>query len=385
MQSGGETVLRSVTGFGRSLNVPAGPLALEAFPAMEPDVALQEARILDLVARAYQTFPHFFEQEFLSPFAPRGKVVALVERVLRKPRLLPSPPSPPKTPNHAAKGRPLAGLTPRHQRVVELRLQGKDYRQIAKEVGEIRHSAAQGLLQRALRFLDEPTRRQLTERRMGPRPDQKKRERVVKIFFRELERGPTPHGVLRRAARYARMNYFTYSSLLRRVGVHVRGEIQRRRLDFALKVAATMEQPFEKTRKDLGVSHGTLAHFRRLVRGGRHVRGAIELVKHPKAEQWWELDSSFFSGRVNLSVRNRSVSGDLQLFDDSIAEARRLMGRWHPDKPANQQNPIAPQHFRAASERYSELLESRGRYVVKEIAFRRRFGLPMHMALQTGP
>lgn len=282
----------------------------------------------------------------------------------------------------------LTGLTKKHADAVRLRLRGHTYAEIAEKLGLGGETAVAGRLKAASRFLHPKTIARLSGRRTNVGMVAKRQE-AVELFLRGLANA-TPvdlsshfapeGGLVARVARELDVPKTTMGHRLRAGGVNPIAEIQRKRLDFMLIVEATMDRPVKEVMAKLKCSKPTVNKYRRLVREGRHVTGALELVESPEAEQWWDIRVPTVRGRINLTVRNETVRKDLAFFDNSIAKATEIQTRNHPDKKPGDVEAV--DRFRRAGQNKERLQERRAEYIDKERQFRKRLGIPLLKELE---
>jgi len=275
-----------------------------------------------------------------------------------------------------------SALTKKHGDVIRFRLQGFTFEQIAGLLG-INSSAARQRFVRAKEYLHEKT---LARIELANKRKRNSYERETERFFIELNKNPIPGGALTRTAIAFGLPITTLRRGLVAAGVNVRGEFQRKELEFALKVAATMDEPIKVVQEKLGgVIERTIYYYRKRVREKKHLQGALELVENPEAQQWWEIkmplvleENGVGTTSINLTVRNETVQKDLALFDATIQEAKAEMIRWHPDREQNWDNPNAAVSFRKANERYKKLKRAKKEYMENERKFREKYVLPLH-------
>ncbi len=274
------------------------------------------------------------------------------------------------------------GLTPEHKLIIQQRLRGKQFKDIGRELG-IRYHRVWTRLREALPLLDEETVRKLNLRMRVPAKTPLKRQKVADEFFRQLAASVHTLGIMRKTAKNSDVRYEMLRHYLTGAGVNWRGELQRKRLELALKISSTMHLSERKAAKQIGISNRTTHDYRKMVQRGEHLRGALELVEHPESTEWWEIapviEGAGSTARINLGVRNESMLKDLATFDKAIEEAKQLMVKWHPDRRKTEK---ARQIFRNASELRVRLKKGRGEYVKREIKFRERFKIPIHVALE---
>lgn len=279
------------------------------------------------------------------------------------------------------------GLHIRHGIVIRLKMAGFGFKTIGSVLG-VSGQRAHQIFGKVRPHLHPKTFCRMRPKE-GARPDIERRQTVVAVFFEELNARPLPAGVIVRTAKRVWMSYGVARRFLKRGGIHTTAEIARRRFDFILAVAATIEEPFHSTREKLQVEKTTLIRYRKMVREGRHLQGPIELVESPEAQQWWDIRLPGISegtpvgkGRVNLLVRNETVRKDLDLFDRAMEEARKRMRFWHPDAQRNWGNPKALRHFQNTNTQWQKLRAAKERYRVKEREWRRKLGLPLFVDLE---
>ncbi|MBI4124475.1 MAG: hypothetical protein HY609_04345 [Deltaproteobacteria bacterium] len=214
-------------------------------------------------------------------------------------------------------------LTPRQAKIVRLRLEGLSLAKIATRLKTKWRNVADSLNSILLR-LDEATIENLLSVEKGLAEKRKanlgRRGQMVAKFFAELHRFPSPLGALKRTAGFFSISTSSVRRQLARAGIHVTGEIQRRRIAFDLQVALTLYQSVHQAARDLGVDRTTIRQHRKVVLTGKHLQGAIELVEGPEAKEWWDFEmpgvqtggTVAFAGKINLQVRDETVATDRQ-------------------------------------------------------------------------
>ncbi len=269
------------------------------------------------------------------------------------------------------------------EKAVALRLGGKTLRQIGDELALSRDKVHQ-ILKKAADTMPKEDAKRLAVGGTRIRPSRvtyiPTRQKAVRVFFEEINRFPNPYGTMQRARQRSGLEKITRHLTL--AGINWKGEIQRRRLALALKVANTMHSPREQASTQLQIEKSTLGRYRQMVREGRHLTGALELVSSPEAGEWWDLKMPEISegdphggGRINLKMRNNAVQSDLKTFKDAIELAKQEMGKYHPDKQSTEAK--AGQLFKRAYKTRNALRKALARYKQRELQFRTRYGLPV--------
>lgn len=262
-------------------------------------------------------------------------------------------------------------LTSEQRTVVDLKLQGDTYRQIGRKLG-IHFVKVGERMRSALPLLDQGTVARLHLKR-GSRPRLRRRREMAQLFFSELGKSPLPIGAIKRVADKLGVSKKVVWRQLIAAGINTTGEIQRKHLEFALRVEATLNEPFEEARRKLEVSHATLTRWRRGVRDGKHLEGVLELVDTAEGRRWWGSASS----EMDLGIRGTTFRRDLALFDRQISVVRRIAVKNHPDLHVNNRYSERAQHsFAQARELLERLITARVHYVANERRFRRDHSLP---------
>ncbi len=284
----------------------------------------------------------------------------------------------------------MAQKGPKTEVIVSLRLSGKPLRQIARETG-LSHEMVRQRLKKAAAQMGAKEAEKLAVN--GTRAAHTNissmvaRQKVVDAFLEELNRSHTPKGVLKKAA--ARIGFRDPTSIthhLVHAGINYRGEIQRRRLALAIRVEGTMHLPRKTTARQLRIPIHTLDDYRSLVKKRRHLTGALELANSPEAEKWWDLkvpavpSGPGINGRINLTMRNKTVQKDLKLFEDSIKAARRKLASQHPESRGGESHNLAA--FVKATKTLKALRDAHKRYKERETKFRQKYSLPIHEMLK---
>ncbi len=278
-------------------------------------------------------------------------------------------------------------LTKKHGDVIRLRLAGKSYSQIAARGGYSRNAVI-GLFNKANPFLSARTLKRIAiaspksgpskaSSRMGVRLPSSVLQRTRDIFFEELGNGVFK-GSLKKAAKRLHVHSRTVMRRLAMAGISTAAEHQRCRLNFALKVQRTMHLPLSQAARLLESTPRSINNYRKLVRQGKHLQGAIvpvpraELVQNPG--EWHSVSSN---ARINLALRNRAVEERLALFDKLIVAARKKMVAHHPDKPRT-----SASKFQKAFQRREQLRRAKQRFIEQETRFRKSYDLPLHHLLK---
>ncbi len=272
-------------------------------------------------------------------------------------------------------------LTKVHGAIIRLRLQGKNYPEIASELGYNHSNTVRVKLMTALKFLHPKTLERLHIGERSP-TNITRRQRIVEEFFKQIYKRST-RGAINATGRALGEDRKLVKHHLRMAGINSTGEIQRQRFGFLLKVAGTMHLPARIAQQQLGVKQNTLSRYRKRVEAGEHLHGPLELVESPEAQQWWDMkmpevrEEGAGSARINLAVRNETVEKDLKLIEHSRKAAREEARRHHPDIPGNASDAKARANFEASMKLMTRLKKASERYKAKEVEFREKYGLPV--------
>ncbi|MFH0713651.1 MAG: sigma-70 region 4 domain-containing protein [Candidatus Micrarchaeota archaeon] len=274
-------------------------------------------------------------------------------------------------------------LTKKHGDIIRLRLAGKNYKEISNELGYNSGNAVYATLKTVLKYLHPRTIARLA---IGIRTTPSRlatRQKIVDVFFAQLKGFKTGHGAVTATGKFFGVDRTAVKHSLKLAGVNVAGELQRKRLALDIQVSETMHLPVSQVAKQLEIRSDLVSRYRTRVRRGEHLRGALELVEHPDAQQWWNItppgvsDAEVGPGRVNLTIRNETVQKDLQLFSDLAKQARSEARKWHPDNRETRDHPKRVEFYSRALASARKARAARSRYAAKEVAFREKYKLPV--------
>ncbi len=178
-------------------------------------------------------------------------------------------------------------LTRKHGDIIRLRLQGKNYTEIAQVLGYKSSQVVRNKFLALLKYLHPRTVERLHVGEKIP-ANVSLRQRIVEEFYRQLNRHLT-RGTMNATARVFGKDRHIIKHHLGMAGINFAGEIQRQRFNFLLRVAETMHLPNRIARQQLGVSQSLLNRYRKRVEAGEHLPGPLELVEKPEAQQWWDM------------------------------------------------------------------------------------------------
>ncbi len=279
-------------------------------------------------------------------------------------------------------------LTKKHGDIIRLRLAGHNYVEIARKLKYNHNQTVRAKLKATVPLLHPRTVERLQIGTRVTPASVKTRQKIVGEFLKQLSRFPHGKGAIAATSRAFDKHRHVVTHYLRKAGINPTSEIQRRRLEFALKVAETMHLPVPEVKRRLGVAtQETITRYRKMVQRGEHLHGALELVEKPEAQQWWDLKMpeirEEISGlaRINLTVRNETVAKDLELFRTAIEATKKEAVKWHDDKLENRGNEQARENFKKAVKTRDALRKGLARYKEREKAFRTKYKLPVHESL----
>ncbi len=257
-------------------------------------------------------------------------------------------------------------LTRAHGDIIRLRLQGKNYAEIAQELGYKSNQNVRTKFMGLLKYLHPNTVKRL---HVGERFPENAilRQRIVEEFQRQLKKHLT-RGAINATARVFGKNRKNIKHHLGMAGINSTGEIQRQRFNFMLRVAETMHLSHRIALERLGITSKSLLNkYRKRVQAGEHLPGPLELVEKPEAQQWWDMQMPAIReegegrARINLTVRNETVQKDLKFFDAAIKAVVLQAARNHEDKAGTRKRAKFDEairkrdRLRKAKKRYIEL------------------------------